>query len=68
MEHKNKGIHRIEMKKLQRTLQIRCKDELINKLDMASKEYLGTRSDLVRKILELWIINTQETLGEEAAL
>jgi hypothetical protein len=31
---------------------------------MASKEYLGTRSDLVRKILELWILNTEEIRAE----
>ena len=31
---------------------------------MASKEYLGTRSDLVRKILELWVINTEEIRSE----
>ena len=48
------------MKKKEKTLQVRCDDELVTKLDMASKEYLGTRSDLVRKILELWILNTEE--------
>jgi len=48
------------MKKKEKTLQVRCDHELVTKLDMASKEYLGTRSDLVRKILELWILNTEE--------
>jgi len=48
------------MKKKERTLQVRCDHELVSKLDIASREYLGTRSDLVRKILELWILNTEE--------
>ena len=52
------------MKKKEKTLQVRCNHELVNKLDMASKEYLGTRSDLVRKILELWILNTEEMRAE----
>ena len=52
------------MKIKNKTLQIRCPDELVTKLDMASKEYLGTRSDLVRKILELWILNTEEIRAE----
>jgi metal-responsive CopG/Arc/MetJ family transcriptional regulator len=52
------------MKIKNKTLQIRCDDELVTKLDMASKEYLGTRSDLVRKILELWILNTEEIRAE----
>tara|TARA_Y100000310_G_C20318289_1_gene639504 strand:- start:41 stop:232 length:192 start_codon:yes stop_codon:yes gene_type:complete len=52
------------MKKKEKTLQVRCEDELVSKLDMASKEYLGTRSDLVRKILELWIINTEDMRAE----
>lgn len=52
------------MKIKNKTLQIRCDDELVTKLDMASREYLGSRSDLVRKILELWILNTEEIRAE----
>jgi len=52
------------MNKKERTLQVRCNDELFTKLDIASREYLGSRSDLVRKILELWIRNTEEIRAE----
>tara|TARA_R110002060_G_scaffold47847_1_gene58851 strand:+ start:938 stop:1129 length:192 start_codon:yes stop_codon:yes gene_type:complete len=52
------------MKIKNKTLQIRCDDELVTKLDMASREYLGSRSDLVRKILELWVLNTEEIRAE----
>ena len=52
------------MKIKNKTLQVRCDDELVTKLDMASREYLGSRSDLVRKILELWILNTEEIRAE----
>ena len=52
------------MKIKNKTLQVRCDDELVTKLDMASREYLGSRSDLVRKILELWVLNTEEIRAE----
>lgn len=47
-----------------KTLQIRVSQKLFTALDMASNEYLGSRSDLVRRILELWVLETGAMRGE----
>lgn len=64
MDIKIEGIHRIEMRKKEKTVLFRCDGDLFDSLEKASKIYQGSKSEMIRNILNLWVLETGAQRGE----